>query len=429
MLKAPFDPSPRSYARYVTPVRRAMRGPSAAPRATSFQQTADWLLREAAAIGDILELFEEFVWRINASGLPLHRASTHVGTLHPQLTGFAWNWEHADGFVDEVIVARESRLTDSFRRNPLGRVVDHGETIRVRVSDPAEAARFPLMQDLAAQGITDYLARPIGGGAARGVYNAATMATKREGGFPDAAYRDLMHIFDLFALHAERHIAEMISRNVLDTYLGASAGRQVLEGAIARGDGRRIEAIVWVSDLRDFSTLTNRLPAEDMTRLLNAYFEALAGSVMEAGGEVLKFIGDGMLAVFPIGEDGGRSAAETALAAAVTAANRLDGLGAGPTSDLPEAALPLRSGTALHLGEVFFGNVGAANRLDFTVIGKAVNEAARVEAMTKPLGANILVTGQAKALMQGDFRDRGLHELKGADRPLRLFEPVSAAWP
>jgi len=420
----PADPAPRRYPDWVTLLRRADGGPASAPARTTVGEIAAWLLADAMGEDDLLALYQSLVWRLVAAGLPLDRASLHVGTLHPQLFGFAWNWNRADGLCDEVQVSEASLTTDAYRRNPLFRVIQHGEAVRADTGDAATLERFPLLAELAGQGITDYVAVPLRAGGA--YHNAATAATGQAGGFSEAELADLERVLRLFALHVERHIVLRIAGNVLDTYLGTAAGGRVLRGSIKRGAGEPIRAIVWVSDLRGFTDLADRLDGPQVIALLNAYFERLAGAVLGHRGEILKFIGDGLLAVFPYAAfDDQRAAAEAALAAAGEAQARVAALNRAPPEALAQIAgwRPLRSGIALHEGEVFFGNVGAPQRLDFTVIGRAVNLASRVEALSKTLGRSILLTEPVARHLDRPLDRLGEHALRGLARPVAIFSP------
>lgn len=424
-----IDPSPRRYPAAVRLKARSARGRACAPAVQDAAGIEAWLLEDAGRIDGLMALFEEFVWRLVAMGLPLDRASLHVGTLHPQLYGFAWNWNIADGLCDEVQVGEGAQRSDAFLRSPLAEVFRTGEPLRLDPADPAAAERFAVVADLRELGITDYLALPLGGS---GYHNVATVATRAEGGFSADACAQLRRLLRLLALHVERHIALRIAANVLDTYLGAEAGRQVLDGTIRRGEGRRIEAVIWMSDLRGFTDLADRLGAQDMLSVLDAYFAAMAGTVLDHGGEVLKFMGDGLLAVFPL--DGAYpegSAAEAAVAAARAAGAAVAGIDRAPPPELEgvEGWRPLRSGIGLHIGEVFFGNVGAPERLDFTVIGRAVNAASRVEGLTKPLGRPILMTAAVAGALADPPESLGFHTLRGVARPVELFAPRDPAGP
>jgi adenylate cyclase len=250
------------------------------------------------------------------------------------------------------------------------------------------------------------------------------------GGFADQDIEQIQRLLRLFTLHVERHIAVRIATNTLNAYLGPVAAGKVLSGEINRGSGQSIRAMIWVSDLRGFTDLSGRLSGGDMIALLNGYFECFAGAVLAHGGEVLKFMGDGLLAVFPLGDgDHARNAASAALAAAEQALAGLDAINqsAPPPLDQIDGWRPLRAGIALHEGEVFFGNIGAPERLDFTVIGPAVNEASRVEALQKTIGRSILITGAAACLIDAPLDFVGDHTLRGVAEPVAIYSPARAA--
>ena len=422
MTSDPINPHPRTYPSFVSLLRRGTYGRDAFG-GMSQSDVDDWLLGEAASENDLLALFQEFIWRLIGTGLPLHRASVHVGTLHPEFFGYAWNWERDDGYCDEVKVDEESLQTDAYRRNPLFRVIEHGDFIRNRFDKQSDAAESPLMKDLTKKGITDYAAIPLR--AVGRHHNAATVATKQIGGFSDAQFQQITRHLKIFALHVQRHIALRLSENTLTTYLGKAASNQVLSGSIKRGSGAPIDAIIWASDLRGFTLLADRLDDRDMIAVLNAYFERLAGAVLDQGGEVLKFIGDGLLAVFPFADfESEQSAAKAGLAAATAAIERLELLNtAGSLFRDIEGWRPLRTGIALHRGEVFFGNVGAPRRLDFTVIGTAVNTASRVEGLSKSLSRPVLITKEVAKLLDIPLDDLGRHNLRGFVAPISIFAP------
>jgi adenylate cyclase len=428
MADIPFpSPLPRHYPAAVTVVRRSARGPAAAPAQTDMAAIEHWLLHEAGRDRDLLAFVESFIWRLVAAGLPLDRFSLHIGTLHPQLIGFSWNWARADGICDEVQVSNAANTSDSYRRNPLWLVFELGETVRCNPQSAEAQARFPLMNDLAPGGMTDYIAFPLSGGGAR---NALTIATCTPEGFPDDQLDRIRPLLRLFALHIERHTALRISDNALGAYLGSGAAAKVLAGAIRRGAGESMRAVIWVSDLRGFTDLSDRLDPADLLTLLNAYFEVTAGAVLAHGGEVLKFIGDGLLAVFsPQQIDGLATAARAALDAARLALTGLATINdkAPPSLAQVDGWRPLRAGIALHEGEVFFGNIGAPQRLDFTVIGSAVNEASRVEALHKILKRPILVTEAVARHLDTPLDFLGAHALRGVAAPMPIFCPTEVA--
>jgi len=405
-----------------------VRGKEPAP--ASADDVERWLFFEALSEPDMMAVFESFAWRLRAAGIPLDRAGLHAGTLHPQLYGFAWNWNADWGRCEEVQVAPEVLGTDAFLLSPLLRVVTHGETLRLRPDDPDTARRFPLMAELGAGGFTDYKAFPLTSAGKR--HNVMTAATRQTGGFTAEQMATLSRLLRVFALHVERQSAIQIARNVVDAYLGPDAGARVLAGNIKRGEGDAVGSVIWLSDLRGYTRLSEALPGPDMIALLNAYFGRLADAVLDHRGEILKFLGDGLLAVFPFSRHGtGQAAATAALAAAADAQKAIAELCAEPTPELAalEGWKPLRTVVALHSGDVFFGNVGAAARLDFTVIGPAVNAASRVETIAKTLERGIVLTEPVARLLAADLSDADLeplgeHALRGVDNPVRLYAPA-----
>ena len=415
MRFSPLHPAPRRYTAEVSLIRRSAHGPGSAPPNTSPANIEDWLFDGAMRESDMLILFESLAWRLVAAELAIDRLTLHVGTLHPQIRGFAWFWSRVDGLCDEVKVGEGVPKTEAYRLSPLARVIDHGEAFRANPRDSDLAA------DLAPQGFTDYAALPLGD---NGYYNVMTLATRSPRGLA-ADLETLRPLLKIFALHVQRHIALRIARNVLDTYLGAAAGARVLDGSIRRGAGEAISAVVFAAEMRGFTELSERLAGPDMIAILNAYFERVAGAVLAAGGEVLKFVGDGLLAVFPFAAYmEPEAAAAAALRAARAALAAIDALAAEPGALAAiDGWRPLRAGIALHAGEVFFGNVGAAERLDFTVIGPAVNEACHVESLTGPLRRPILVTAAVAGLLGDKVEPLGVHALKGVAGPLILFAP------
>ncbi len=405
-------------------MRRSARGADAAPPSTDVEAITGWLLHDAINEDDMLLLFESLAWRFVAAGLPFARSSLHVGTLHPQLIGFGWYWNSRDGLCDEFKVHSVVRDSDSYRLSPLVPVIEKGERFRCNMSDEAKIKTFPLMAELAQDGITDYLALPLNAGSA--YHNAVTIATRRKGGFSTADITAIESVMRLFALHVERHIQQRIASNLMDTYLGHLAGEKVLHGAIKRGSGEPVDAVIWYSDMRGFTHLSDYLGGADVMLVLNAYFEIQAGAVMAHGGEVLKFIGDGMLAVFPFtSHEASKTAAQNAVMAAGDVMRDLKELNDNPPDALAriERWRPLKCGIALHAGEAFFGNVGAPERLDFTVTGRAVNIAARLEALAKDLERAVLLTSEVASLLTCPLDNLGSHRLRGLSHEITVYSP------
>ncbi|MEP3048412.1 MAG: adenylate/guanylate cyclase domain-containing protein [Roseibium sp.] len=425
MKRSNNNPSSRDYSSNIRLISRSERGPDCTPRPQTPEDIKHWLLHDATRIDSVLQMFEEFMWRCQAAGLGVDRATLHIGTLHPRLIGFSWKWSVRDRICDELAAEAGTRSQTAFTRNPLYRVMTFGELVRVDLETEEGANSAPLMRELADEGFTTYVALPLNTGTE--MHNALTLATMRPGGFTPELKEQIRTLIELFALHVERHILQRIARNVADTYLGPIAGQRVLSGEIKRGDGEAIEAVVFMTDMRDFTLLADRLSGPEVTSILNAYFDKVSTAVIAHGGEILKFMGDGVLAVFDQKSLGKAAAAESALKAAKETLLTIDDLNENPPDDLPDASYwhPLKIGIGLHQGEIFFGNVGGQERLDFTVIGRAVNETSRVESLCKSLGRTLLLTEPVRsALSQGaqaDLSSMGEHALRGVGQPVAIF--------
>lgn len=416
---APFieDTAPRNYAAGVRLVQRRTFDTDL-PVTMGPADVEAWLLGGASKAAGPHALTEGFARRLAQAGLGVARLSLNVGTLHPQVYGYAWNWSVTDGICDEIQIGEETLLSDAYRENPLFRVIEFGEVLRVALTAESADARSPLMEELTVAGFSEYIAVPLSASGEK--YNAITLATLQAGGFSQTQYDTLMRLLDVFALHIERHIISRIAQNISHTYLGREAGERVVSGTIKRGSGLPIRAVVWSSDMRDFSSLSERLDSRAVADVLNSYFSVLAEAVIRHGGDVLKFVGDGMLAVFPLADFASeQSAAQAAASAAREAVRDLDAL----NREMVQAAdwWPLQTGIGLHLGEVFFGNVGAARRLDFTVIGEAVNIASRIEGLCKPLKQTVLMSEPVAALLGNGAQPLGAQNLKGMQKAEEVF--------
>lgn len=425
MTRHALDPSPRTYAASVQLLARSSRGASCAPSDQTLDDVKTWLLNDATSIKDVMLMYEEFMWRCHAANLGIDRATLHVGTLHPRVIGFSWFWSALDGFCDEIAADANAIKHEAFTRNPLYKVMAEGEFVKVDLETDEGLNAFPIMTELAEEGYTNYVAIPLS--AAGAMNNAMTLATTRKGGFQDGAKERIRSVIELFALHVERHIVQRIARNVADTYLGPIAGQRVLDGEIKRGDGEAIDAVVFMSDMRGFTQLADRMSGPEVTAILNAYFDRVSTSVLAHGGEILKFMGDGVLAVFDQKALGRKAAADAAVKAARAVLSAIDDFNETPPEDLPDPAVwhPIKIGIGLHMGEVFFGNVGGEERLDFTVIGRAVNETSRVESLCKPLGKTLLLTDPVRSALptglQSALDPMGDHELRGVGSPVAIY--------
>ena len=413
--------------RLVPTVEVVERPPGERPAHDSLDAIAEWLVGPARRIASGARAFDEFAWRMLAAGLPLLRVTLHTSTLHPQYLGATFTWFRTTGQTVLTLVAHELADMIRYEDNPVRRVVLGGETLRRRI-DVAEAVLdFPILHDLKAHGATDYLALPLASAHVARNY-MVTYVTDRPGGFAEPEIAELTRVSQRLPVLIDMHNQRAISRNVLNAYLGAKTGPKVLAGQIRRGTGEEISAVLWSSDLRAFTARSDRLPGESMIALLNALFDAQAKAIHDHGGEILKFIGDGLLAIFPIEMPTvAAEAARHALDAAVEALAAVRGLG----EQLAAAGEPpLEIVVALHAGTAIYGNIGAADRLDFTVIGPAVNLVSRIEAVAKALILPIVVSDEFARVYGRPLRSLGTHQLRGLAAPHELFAPlVSAASP
>ena len=379
------------------------------------QPVVDWLLagaRPATRPHQVLRLFCE---RLVACGMRLDRLALFVQPLHPNVAarGFYWRRGAAEIEVNEEdhsFIGTEEQLS-----SPIYRVRTSRREIRRRLEDAAAPLDFPVLDELRSQGVTDYLIMPLE--FVSGEVHGLSVATRSAGGFTDAELAAFKRVLPAFTRLVEVFGLTHKAANILDAYLGSHAGEQVLQGRIRRGDAERIHAVIWFCDLRDSTPLADALGPEAFLALLNEYFECVLGPVLERGGQVLRFIGDAALAIFPVGGDPAE-AATSAVDAAREALARMAALneqrrGAGA----PELAF----GIGLHLGDVLYGNIGTRTRIEFTVIGAAANEAARIEALCKTLGAPLVVSDAVARHTRHAWRPLGRHPLRGVEKPVELL--------
>jgi adenylate cyclase len=375
-----------------------------------------WLNGEARAERSFTRLIDEFGWRLTAVGFSLLRINIHGGTLHPQFRGSAHVWWRDAAETRKIMVTYEVQDIIPYRENPVRRVREGGETLRRRLEDNDGPWEFAVLADVRARGATDYFALPIASPFGFGNYMMAYVSD-RAGGFTDREIAELTQLSECISVLADMNTQKLIAENVLRAYLGPHTGPRVLAGEIRRGSGEEIAAVIWSSDLRGFTALSDRAPGGRVIAILNDVFDLQAKTIARHGGEILKFIGDGLLAIFRVDGESAARAAEGALSAAH---ETLDALKAYRT---PGEEAPLRIVIALHFGSVTYGNIGAADRLDFTVIGPAVNLVSRAEAIAKSLNEPLVVTDEMTTLLGGPLRSLGRYRLRGLNKEHELFAP------
>ncbi len=357
--------------------------------------------------------------------MPLARATVIVDTLHPIYEGRVFRWQRGakEATLSEYGRTDVGDAAAAWRRSPFFHLLQTGgSSLRARLR-PGDKLGFPVLEEMREAGITDYLAL-VNRFAADGVIGEmdcilSSWMTDAPEGFGESALAELRRIVPCLALAVKSASLGRIAATLVETYLGRDAGRRVLSGRISRGIAERISAVIWFSDLRGYTTITDTAAPEHIIPLLNDYAEAVISAIDERGGEVLKLIGDGTLAIFRAEESGRTCAA--ALAAAVEARRRIAALNQSRgAKSLPVTDLYL----GLHVGEVFYGNIGSKDRLDFTVVGPAVNEASRVAAMCRSADQTVLLSSAFAAAARGTgwrLASVGRYALRGIGRPQELF--------
>lgn len=355
-----------------------------------------WLVQETLGDPDITLLFESLCERLHAVGIPVERAALSWPTLHPLFHAEQVFWWLDRGAKLERYY-HSSAGSEAWLKSPFYYVINRGlPRLRRHLAGENALLDFEVLEDFRDQGYTDYLLTAAYfriaeldrfGDARTGIM--ASWATKRRSGFSDEDLEALSRIQQVFAVACHAAIEKRVMRNVACAYLGETAARRVLSGNIRRGEGEYIDAVVWFSDMRDSTALSDRMAPDDYLRLLNCYFDCTAAQVIAEGGEVLNYIGDGVMAIFPVDGDrtgAARRATEAARRALAARAEMVEGQAGGD--------MPLAFGIGMTTGRVMFGNIGVSDRLAFSAIGRAVNAAQRLEAATKERGCPVLATSE-----------------------------------
>ncbi len=386
------------------------------------QKITTWLLDQGRAAGDMAELLSGLINSVRDAGIPLERVTLGQRTLHPEVAAISYFWSLDQGGMTTEQVGYEMQQSTDYLVSPVRVIMEGGEQVRCRLEGDDPDLEYAFMEGLRDNGYTDYFALgvPLSGGRQQPM----SLSIRRAGGFTDAELGTLRAIMPVFGMLSEIHLGRQLARDLLDVYLGHGTGARVLEGAIRRGTAQRIPAAVFFCDLRGFTAMSERLPRDYIIHVLNDYFGAVGAAIEASGGEILKFIGDAALAIFPVDQatGGAQDACSKALQAAHDAITGLEAVNQRrATEDKP----PLRSSFGLHVGDVFYGNIGSAGRLDFTVIGPAVNRAARLEKLSADLSVPVLVTREFADAALGRLRSIGYHRLKGIEGEIEALAPVA----
>lgn len=385
----------------------------------------EWLVDQALSEPDIVAMFEGLCSRIYGIGIPIGRARLTWPTLHPLFQAETILWTRDEATEFEQFVHQEA-ASEAWLASPMKFMFDNKlDVLRRNLDGPSKLLDFPVLYDVAEQGMTDYfiIRTPLSVKNERSVTGelgiVASWSADRPGGFTNDELEALQKIQRRFAVACKTAIQARIAYNITETYLGREAGGRVLAGSIRRGDGRETQAVVWYNDLRNSTALADTMPGRDYIQLLNVYFDCTATPIIEAGGEVLDFVGDGVLAIFPYEDEAGQQeavrAATTALANVIKARDALNEQRAA------ENLFPVRFGIGINTGTVMFGNIGVPQRLTFSVIGPTVNEVSRIESLTKATGMDALVTRDIVELEPDNWISIGNQRLSGVAEEIELF--------
>jgi adenylate cyclase len=391
-------------------------GASARARPERRRGALDWLVREAHEERFLDNLLVKLCERLVADGLPVARVSLHFQTSNPQWRGARIVWREGHDKAEIDLYGHEVAKSQAFLQSPLKVILDGGDELRLDLETPAAdpLSEPALYADLRAEGLSEYIAWPVY--HTLGKRHVATFSTKKPGGFVE---EDMLYFKDLLpvlAMASEIRVKNIMARTLLRTYVGPHASEEILAGATTRGSGATISAAIMVCDLRDFTTLSSLWPRDFVIELLNGYFDALSGPIEAHGGEILKFMGDGLLAIFPL-------SVETACTDLLAAIREGHTAMADLNARSHAAGHPtLGYGVGVHLGDVMYGNIGSKTRLDFTVIGPAVNVASRLEGLTKETGHPVLLSRAfvERAGCIDQVLPLGAHRLKGLAEPVEM---------
>jgi adenylate cyclase len=402
----------------VTIQEQDMRSPPGINPVTAYSDNdvVHWLTNDTRDERFIDNIFAELCIRLQRANVPVKRASLHVLTYHPQWLGARIMW--ADGMRDAEIarVDYDVRGRSEYIGSPANEIHAGAAEVRENLErDPSLGRKHAVYDEMRAKGLTDYVAWPLY--HTLGKQHIVTFATDRLGGFDDAHIASLLKLLPILALVSEIRIKNRLARTLLETYVGPHAGEMILGGATRRGSGVTVSAAIMICDLRDFTTISDHWPRDDVIDLLNAYFDAMSEPIARHGGEILKFMGDGLLAIFPLSQP---SACANLLHAVVEARQAMIALN---ERNGEAGRAPLNYGIGVHAGDVMYGNIGSRTRLDFTVIGPAVNLASRLESLTKQLGRKVLLSRAFADFVKSDFDLEcvGEHPVRGFSDPIELF--------
>jgi adenylate cyclase len=406
-------------------------------------ETHIWAVREGLGGTTSYKLFDGYCQRLVLHGVPLWRAHTAMETLHPQWGGYGFTWRRELNAIQPEQYTRSEVTGPNWLRSPMYELVrraragENNPSMRRRLGLGPQERDFPALEEFFAEGATDYYSQLFvfgdRGDPSQGTGIVYSFAVDRRDGFSDDDISLLQATLPVLSLAMKAEATYLIASSLLRTYLGEETGQRVHAGSVERGSVESIQAVLWYADIRGFTPMSDSSSGVAIIDLLNSVFEILNATLRTRGGEVLKFLGDGMLVTFSFAEVSRVEVCRRALDAATESMQRIAALN---TARAAAGSPPVRVDIALHIGEVLYGNIGAADRLDFTVIGPAVNEVARIEALCEPLDQAVLVSAEFATAVEdagAHLRSLGHHELRGVREAKEIFaltpSSTSSLWP
>jgi adenylate cyclase len=375
-----------------------------------------WLTNDTQDERFIDNIFAELCVRLHRAGIPVKRAAIHIRVQHPQWLGARILWDEKLRDAEISRVDYDVRERPEYIGSPAKEIHEGSTEVRENLERaPSLGRKHAFYDDLRARGLTDYVAWPLY--HTLGKRHFVAFATNRPAGFDDTHIAGLSGLLPALALVSEIRIANRLARTLLETYVGSHASELILAGDTRRGSGTTVRAAIMICDLRDFTRISDNWPRDEVIDLLNGYFDAMSEPIARHGGEILKFIGDGLLAIFPLDEP---SACANLLRAVSEARQAMAALN---ERNAESGRAPLNYGIGVHVGDVMYGNIGSRTRLDFTVIGPAVNMACRLEALTKQLDRKVLLSRAFADFVEADFdlERVGEYPVRGFNDPIELF--------
>jgi adenylate cyclase len=374
----------------------------------------DWLVTAAGQMEDSNEVLSSFLDRLIELGLPIDRAVSAIEALHSEYAGIGRFWTREEGTVVRYLPHGDRRET-IYQTSPFAHVSRTGEWLILDLSNTPDDL-FPIIPELKEAGYRHYVTVPIR--FTNGAENAISFATRSSEGFGTRALTILRMVIPSFALVTELRATSNRLDQVLRIYVGDEPHRAILSGAIQRGQVTRIRSAILFADMRDYTHISSTLSPESAVELLNNYFDCLVPPIEDEGGEVLKYLGDGLLAIVRDKGDDTGGAAQSALTAATKALRRIE-----IANNEGRFPVPINVGFALHHGDAAYGNVGSGQRLDFTVIGRDVNLASRIAELNKSLGEPLLMSKPFVEHLWGNPSPLGAHDVEGFEEAIEVYKP------